>query len=125
MVCAPSPFQEAGRTALSMPDSYYEDMRAKYAIRRKILVDALQDVGLKFAPPQGAYYIMIDAAALGWKDDWEFVMHLARKVGVIAVPGSSFYVDGGRTKARLNFAKKESTLNEAAARLRGADLRAR
>ena len=43
-VCAPSPFQEAGRTALSMPDSYYEDMRAKYAIRRKILVDALQDV---------------------------------------------------------------------------------
>jgi hypothetical protein len=45
---------------------------------------------------------------------------------VIGVPGSSFYArGGGRTKIRLNFAKKESTLEEAARRLGAADLRAR
>jgi aminotransferase len=124
-VCAPAPFQEAGRTALAMPDSYYVDMRAKYSVRRSILVEALKDVGFGFAEPQGAYYIMIDAAPLGWKDDWDFVNYLARTVGVIAVPGSSFYVDGGRTRARLNFAKKEETLHEAARRLREHDLRAK
>ena len=124
-VCAPAPFQEAGRVALALPDSYYVDMRAKYTTRREILLSALRDAGLRYAAPQGAYYVMVDAAPLGWTDDWEFVNYLARTVGVIAVPGSSFYADGGRTKARLNFAKTEATLHEAARRLREHDLRAR
>jgi aspartate/methionine/tyrosine aminotransferase len=124
-VCAPAPFQEAGRTALAMPDEYYVDMRAKYAKRREILVGALSDAGFGFAEPQGAYYIMIDAAPLGWKNDWDFVNFLAREVGIIAVPGSSFYEDGGYTKARVNFAKTEATLEEAARRLRTHDLRAK
>ena len=67
---------------------------------------------------------MADAAKLGWKDDTAFVDFLARKVGVIAVPGSSFYArGGGKTRARFNFAKKESTLEEARRRLGAADLR--
>ena len=60
---------------------------------------------------------MVDAAPLGWRDDVAFVDFLARQVGVIAVPGSSFYARGGKTQARLNFAKKEETLREAARRL--------
>ncbi len=59
------------------------------------------------------------------RHDWEFVDFLARTVGVIVVPGSSFYARGGKTRARLNFAKKDSTLEEAVRRLAGADLRAR
>jgi aminotransferase len=66
---------------------------------------------------------MVDAAALGWKDDWKFVDFLAREIGVVAVPGSSFYRRGGKTRARLNFAKKESTLREAARRLTARSLR--
>jgi len=50
---------------------------------------------------------------------------MARSVGVLGVPGSSFYSGrGGRTRLRFNFAKKEATLREAARRLAGADLRA-
>ncbi|HSS45720.1 MAG TPA: aminotransferase class I/II-fold pyridoxal phosphate-dependent enzyme, partial [Thermoanaerobaculia bacterium] len=76
-------------------------------------------------PPQGAYYVMVDAKPLGWRDDRTFVDFLARKVGVIAVPGSSFYArGGGKTRARLNFAKKEETLEEAARRLSERDLSA-
>jgi aspartate/methionine/tyrosine aminotransferase len=42
------------------------------------------------------------------------------------VPGSSFYSrDGGKTRARFNFAKREQTLREAARRLTETDLRAR
>jgi aspartate/methionine/tyrosine aminotransferase len=123
-ICAPTPFQAAGIAALALPDAYYERLRATYAARRTILLDALSRAGLLFTPPEGAYYVMADARELGWKDDWEFVEFLARKVGVVAVPGSSFYRRSGRTRARFNFAKKEETLREAARRLAGRSLRA-
>ena len=124
-ICAPTAFQAAGVAALSLPESYYEAQRATYARRRRILLDALAQAGLAFAPPEGAYYVMADAAPLGWKEDTAFVDFLARKVGVIAVPGSSFYArGGGKTKARFNFAKRDATLRDAALRLAGADLRA-
>jgi aspartate/methionine/tyrosine aminotransferase len=118
-LCAPSPFQAAGCVALALPDSYYRDLRREYARRRTILLEALERSGLAFTPPEGSYYVMVDAKALGWKNDWDFVNFLARKVGVLAVPGSSFYARRGRgkTRARLNFAKKEGTLLEAARRL--------
>jgi aspartate/methionine/tyrosine aminotransferase len=118
-LCAPSPFQAAGCVALALPDSYYENLRREYAKRRTILLDALTASGLAFAPPEGSYYVMVDAKRLGWKDDWTLVNFLARKVGVLAVPGSSFYTrrGGGKTRARVNFAKKEETLLEAARRL--------
>jgi aspartate/methionine/tyrosine aminotransferase len=45
---------------------------------------------------------------------------------VLAVPGSSFYTRGrGRTRARVNFAKREETLREAVRRLDAADLAAK
>jgi len=124
-ICAPAPFQAAGVAALGLPESYYDRLRAEYARRRAILLPALEAAGLGFTPPEGAYYVMVDAGRLGWRDDWKFVDFLAREVGVIGVPGSSFYAGGGRTRVRLNFAKKEETLREAARRLDGADLRAR
>ena len=105
--------------ALALPDSYYEELRREYTKRRTILLDALTRSGLAFTPPEGSYYVMVDAKALGWKDDWALVNFLAREIGVLAVPGSSFYTrrGGGKTRARLNFAKKEETLLEAARRL--------
>jgi aspartate/methionine/tyrosine aminotransferase len=124
-ICAPAPFQEAGKTALALPESYYEELRRSYAARRDILLPALTRAGLDYTAPQGSYYVMVDAARLGWRDDWKFVDFLARRVGVLAVPGSSFYArGGGKTRARVNFAKKEETLREAARRLDAADLRA-
>jgi aminotransferase len=125
-ICAPTPFQEAGRTALALPSSYYEGLRRAYAKRRAILLRALERAGFGFTPPQGAYYVMADAAPLGWHDDRAFVEFLARSAGVVAVPGSSFYArGGGRTRARFNFAKKEDTLRAAARRLTRTNLAAR
>ena len=126
-ICAPTLFQDAGRAALALPPSYYEGLRRTYSARRAILLEALERAGLDFARPEGAYYVMADAGRLGWKDDRAFVDFLAREVGVVAVPGSSFYAGRGRlgrTKARLNFAKREETLRDAARRLAARDLSA-
>ena len=49
--------------------------------------------------------------------DVAFARHLIETVGVAAVPGSSFCHDGGATKLRFTFSKKDETLHEACRRL--------
>jgi histidinol-phosphate/aromatic aminotransferase/cobyric acid decarboxylase-like protein len=65
-ICAPSPFQVAGVTALELPDSFYTELSREYDARRKILLSALDAAGLKYLDPQGAYYVMADFAHLDW-----------------------------------------------------------
>jgi len=128
-ICAPAPFQVAGIAALGLPDSYYAEMRAQYAARRTILLDALDAAGMPYRKPEGAYYVMADFGHLeweqrafsrpGWTLDRAFAEYTARELGVAVVPGSSFYAGDyqGASRVRLNFAKQESTLGEAARRL--------
>jgi aspartate/methionine/tyrosine aminotransferase len=129
-VCAPAPFQAAGITALDLPPTYYADMRAQYAARRSILLEALEAAGMPYRRPEGAYYVMADFGALrweraayarpGWTPDRAFAEYMAREIGVAVVPGSSFYSDRrlGSSGVRFNFAKQESTMRLAAASLR-------
>ena len=67
--------------------------------------------------PQGAYYILLDISEYGYEDDLLFCEKLAEKVGVGAVPGSSFFREPVNHLIRLHFAKQEATLNEALERL--------
>ena len=62
---------------------------------------------------------MTDVEPFGLGDDVAFVRQLITKVGVAAVPGTSFYHDPalGRTKVRFCFCKRDATLDEAERRL--------
>lgn len=64
---------------------------------------------------------MVDIGEFGYKDDEQFCIDLASKVGVGAVPGSSFFREDVNHLIRLHFAKQDNTLNEALDRL--ADIR--
>jgi len=118
-VGAAAPLQEAGVAALGVPDSYYEGLAAAYTRRRDMLLDILERRSFTCYKPSGAYYIMTDIAAFGFRDDLEFARYLVKEVGVAAVPGSSFYRSpaAGRTKLRFCFCKKDETLAEADRRL--------
>jgi aminotransferase len=128
-VCAPAPFQAAGIVALGLPEAFYVEMRSQYAARRAILLDALDRVGLPYRRPEGAYYVMADFAGRawspeafsrpGWSTDRAFAEYMAREIGVAVVPGSSFYAGDtqGTSRVRFNFAKLESTMQEAVRRL--------
>src|SRR5262245_5261693 len=118
-VGAPHPLQMAAAEALAFPQSYYDELCAGYRRRREVLLPYLEKAGFKLTAPDGAYYVMTDAADLGATDDVEFVTRLVQKVGVAAVPGSSFYSpkELGKTKVRFMFAKREETLHEAGRRL--------
>jgi aminotransferase len=118
-VGAAAPLQEAGVAALGVADSYYEGLAAAYTRRRDVLLDVLERRHFTCYKPSGAYYIMTDIGAFGFRDDIEFARYLVKEVGVAAVPGSSFYrsAAAGRTKLRFCFCKKDETLAEADRRL--------
>jgi len=118
-VGAPAPLQEAGATALSMPDSYYQELAAAYRARRDRLLPALQQAGFTTFVPRGAYYIMTDISSFGFPDDVSFAQHLVKDIGIASVPGSSFYSHPqlGAHQVRFAFCKTDATLDEAARRL--------
>ena len=118
-VGAAHPLQQAGAYALSLPQSYYDELQKEYQARRDFIVPVLQEIGLKCEMPEGAYYVMTDISDFGFENDIEFTKHLIREIGVAVVPGSSFYHDAelGRQKVRFCFCKRDETLEKAAERL--------
>ncbi len=121
-VCAPSPLQEAVIPGLKAPMSYYKELQDHYTHMRDIFVGGLKDLGFTFTEPEGSYFMMVDISEFSkGKSDVEFCEELARKVGVAAVPGSSFFNEDVNHLARFHFAKKDETLYEALNRL--ADIR--
>lgn len=116
-VGAAAPLQEAAVTALNFPDSYYDDLAALYQGKRDLLLSYLDEIGLPYTKPQGAYYVMVDASELGWEDDLAFCEWTVREVGVAAVPGSSFFREPTNHLFRLHFAKRDETLRAAGERL--------
>jgi aminotransferase len=116
-VGAAAPLQEAAVTGLTLPDSYYEELRAEYQGKRDLFLSLLDDAGLKYTTPQGAYYVLVDVSEFDAGDDTRFCEWLAEHVGVAAVPGSSFFQEHLRHLIRFHFAKKDETLHEAGRRL--------
>ena len=116
-VGAAAPLQAAAVTALELPDSYYAGLLAGYAEKRDLFLGYLDNAGLTYSRPQGAYYVMVDISEFGWADDVEFCEWLAREVGVAAVPGSSFFHEPVRNLIRFHFAKRSETLAAAGERL--------
>jgi aspartate/methionine/tyrosine aminotransferase len=119
-VGAAAPLQTAGAYALSLPPSYYDQLQTGYRARRDLILPELEKAGFKTFSPDGAYYVMTDISAFGFKDDVEFTRHLIREVGVACVPGSSFYSDPalGSQQVRFCFCKKDETLMLAVERLK-------
>ena len=121
-VGAAAPLQEAAIAGLEFPDSYYRGLLDEYTAKRALFLRGLDDAGLSYTRPEGAYYVMVDVAEFGVTDDVAFCEWLARTVGVAAVPGSSFFREPVNHLIRFHFAKKDETLREAVRRL--ASLRA-
>ena len=116
-VGAAAPLQEAVVPGLRFGEEYYRNLQQTYTQKRALFLRGLRDIGLPHTEPQGAYYVMVDVSAFGYQNDLAFCEDLARKVGVGAVPGSSFFHEPENRYIRLHFAKREETLNEALNRL--------
>jgi len=114
---AAAPLMEAVVTGLNFGDQYYIDLQNHYTHMKNLFCGGLREIGFRFVEPQGAYYVMVDMSEFGCRDDYQFCVELCKKVGVAAVPGSSFFKEDVSNYVRFHFAKKDETLNEALNRL--------
>ena len=117
VVGASSPLQETAITALNFGDDYYAELQAHYTHMKEIFTGGLKNLGFRITEPQGTYFVMVDISEFGYKSDDQFCIDLAQKVGVAAVPGSSFFREPVNHLIRFHFAKKDETLIEALNRL--------
>ncbi len=96
----------------------YLDLPAFYQRKRDLFRAGLARTRLKPLHTQGSYFQLVDYSAVSALPEGEFCQWLTREVGVAAIPVSAFY-EGGFEQglARLCFAKRDETLNEALQRL--------
>jgi len=112
-VGAAAPLQEAAVTALNFGDEYYINLQKSYTEKKDYFLNGLDQLGLNYTVPQGAYYVMVDISEFGATNDIEFCEWMACEVGVAAVPGSSFFQEEVHHLIRFHFAKNEETLARA------------
>ncbi len=118
-VGAANPLQHAGAYAMSLPQSYYDELQREYQKKRDFIVPVLREAGFECDYPEGAYYVMADISGFGFTDDIAFTRHLIQNIGVAVVPVSAFYTNpaDGSQMVRFCFCKKDETLAAAAERL--------
>ena len=126
-VCAPAPLQHGVADGLErLERAFYEGLGREYETKRDLLLGALREAGLKPHVPEGAYYVLADAARIPGETGAEKARCLLKKTGVAAVAGSAFFrsTPGERGRGedllRFCFAKKDEDLLEACRRLREA-----
>ncbi len=111
------------RAARAGDDGYWRELRADFAARADALVTALEPTPLRARRPEGGYFLMADASALGYPDDVAACRDLPARAGVGAIPPSAFYTDAHRPMARswirLAFCKPVAEIQEAGRRLAG------
>lgn len=118
-ICAPAPLQHGIVAGLALPDSYYNQMRTDYLLKRELLVDTLREIGFTPFVPDGSYYLLASFEKGRWPDATAATEAILEQVGVATVPGSAFYRNpaDGEDQLRFCYAKQMPDLQEACTRL--------
>jgi aminotransferase len=93
IMCAPTTSQYAAIEALKNCDEEVLKMKAEYDMRRKIIVNGFNEIGLKCREPKGAFYVFPDISSTGLSSD-EFCERLLYSKKVALVPGTAFGESG-------------------------------
>ncbi|MGZ6341363.1 MAG: pyridoxal phosphate-dependent aminotransferase [Candidatus Limnocylindrales bacterium] len=115
IMSAPTVAQDAALEALLHGEADVARMVAAYDRRRRLLVDGLNELGLRTFEPGGAFYAFPEIRSLGLTSN-EFAERLLAEEHVAVVPGDSFGL-GGEGHVRACYATSEEQLREALARL--------
>ncbi len=117
-----APFIQAGAIAALADEAFVGEFRAHCARGRQLAVDGLAGLnGIRFAPPDGAFYAFIGVDGL--QDSLALTLALVKEHGVALAPGSAFG-EAGEGYLRLCFAQAPTRIERAMHRLR-AGLQAR
>ena len=114
------PLQPAVAVGLDLPDAAYEQVAARLQAARDLLVEGLSDAGFTVSVPGGSYFVIADAAPLGFEDAAVLCRRLPDLCGVVGVPVQVFVDDpaSARSLVRFAFCKRPEVIEEAVRRLR-------
>lgn len=116
-----APFQPAIAAGLRLGDDYFDGIAATLRGKKDLLSDGLRAAGFGVANSDATYFVVADAAPLGFPDAVRFCRELPALAGVVAVPLSAFCTQeyGARTASLVRFAfcKRTEVLERAAAQL--------
>jgi N-succinyldiaminopimelate aminotransferase len=114
------PLQPGVAVGLGLPDTVYAELARRLEDGRDRLVDGLSSAGFTVSAPAGTYFVVADAAPLGFADGLDLCRRLPELAGVVAVPVRVFHddVEPARSLVRFAFCKRPETLCEAVLRLR-------
>ena len=115
IMCAPTTSQYAAVEALRNGDADVAKMRESYNQRRRFLMHAFEEMGLKCFEPFGAFYVFPCIKEFGLTSD-EFAMRLLEEEHVAVVPGTAFG-DCGEGFLRISYAYSIDDLKIALKRL--------
>jgi aminotransferase len=116
IMSAPTAAQDAALEALRGAESDVEWMLAEYDRRRRLVVDRLNEIGLRTFEPRGAFYAFPEVtSATGLSSD-AFAEQLLAEEHVAVVPGSAFG-PSGEGHVRACYATSYDKLEEALDRI--------
>lgn len=98
--------------------SHYLELPAFYQQKRDYFLELMK--GTRFTPlaSHGSYFQLMKYDRISKESDKDFAIRLTKDFGVAVIPVSAFYQDGKDDHVvRFCFAKKQTTLEQAAARL--------
>jgi len=97
----------------------YDDLAEFYQEKRDRFLELLGGSRFTPVPSRGTYFQLLDYSAISDDGDAAFAMRLLREHGVASIPTSAFlYASEAPRVLRFCFAKRDDTLEQAAARLR-------
>ena len=115
IMSAPTTSQYAAIEALRNGDDDIAEMRDEYDMRRRLVVDGLNRLGLTCFEPEGAFYVFPSIRSTGMTSD-EFSERLIYDKRVAVVPGSAFGACG-EGHVRISYAYSLKHLTEALDRM--------
>lgn len=117
-----APFQPAVAVGLRLPDEHFDTIVASFARKRDILTRGLRKAGFAVHDANAGYFVLADAAPLGFDDATALARRLPELAGVVGVPLSALARPSRRdlrSTLRFAFCKSDDMLHEASARLAG------
>lgn len=116
IMCAPTTSQYSAVEALKKGDEDVKLMRESYNQRRRFLMNAFKEIGLKCFEPYGAFYVFPCIKEFGMTSE-EFAMKFLEEEHVAVVPGTAFG-DSGEGFLRISYAYSIENLKKAMTRLK-------
>ncbi|MBQ3417361.1 MAG: aminotransferase class I/II-fold pyridoxal phosphate-dependent enzyme [Ruminococcus sp.] len=111
IMSAPTTAQYAAIEALKNGDRDIEHMCSEYDMRRRLVVDRLNEIGLSTFTPEGAFYAFPCIKSTGLSSE-EFCTKLLKAKRVALVPGSAFG-ESGEGYVRLSYSYSLKHLKQA------------